>query len=114
MTSDQVVQWTAGTIAVAHLSGELDLGNAGACFDAVKAQLDGASVVVVDLSAVTFIHLEVSRDAVTHRRNAGSCRGLGRRLPLHPHRRVTPATRRPAAAPAAPGSSWVRGTSGRA
>ena len=53
--TDQVVRWTVGTIPVAHLAGELDLGNAGACFEAVKAQLADAGVAVVDLSAVTFI-----------------------------------------------------------
>jgi anti-anti-sigma factor len=56
MTSDEMVRWTTtGTFPVAHLAGEIDTANASPCFDAVTAHLDGAAVVVVDLSAVTFI-----------------------------------------------------------
>jgi anti-anti-sigma factor len=55
MSPDEAVRTTKGAVPVAHLVGELDIANASGCFDAVKARLDGAAVVVVDLSAVTYI-----------------------------------------------------------
>jgi anti-anti-sigma factor len=53
---DDAVTWSSGRPPVASLHGELDLANAAAVFADVRRQLisDGR-VVVVDLSAVTFI-----------------------------------------------------------
>ena len=57
MGADQViVTWTYdGRFPVVHLAGEIDLATASECFDAVKAGVNGAGLVVVDLTAVSFI-----------------------------------------------------------
>ncbi len=63
MTSDQPVRWSPSTpIPTAHLTGEIDLANAVDWIASVKAGIDGAGLVVVDLSDVTFMDSSALRE----------------------------------------------------
>jgi len=53
MTGHAGLRWQDGTPRVAHLSGEIDVANAGELFAIVKAGVDGTGV--VDLSDVSFV-----------------------------------------------------------
>jgi anti-anti-sigma factor len=55
MASEQAVRWTTTIpIPTAHLSGEIDLVNAGVVFEEIRAGVTGGDV-VVDFTDVTFI-----------------------------------------------------------
>jgi anti-anti-sigma factor len=54
MTTSESIRWTAGSVPVARLSGELDLANAADVMGAVRAGVSGNEV-VIDLTGVTFM-----------------------------------------------------------
>ena len=54
VAEEATLRWSTGPPLVAHLTGELDAGNASDVFATIRAGLDG-DLIVVDLASATFV-----------------------------------------------------------